>query len=443
MSNKKRKWNREQLLYILKEYYEKHGKAYQLDFCNKNGLPHYQTYIKEFGSWNNAKRMVGISNEEIEKRNRYTKEDVIYLFKKLVDKLGYISKFSELESIDDFPSTGTIYKYFNSYDALIECCGLNNNTIANGKYKEEFLISEIHRFVKEFNRIPTSRDFENLPGYPTRKTFTNHFGNFNNAIKLAGFEPTKLSQKEFEDKYKNKEYLSSIIFDYIHKYNKIPTLRELIKEHNHSLKWLYKQVYGSWNNALKELNLPLNAVSSYDDEFLEQEFHRFVKEHGRVPTYAEFNNSEYPSFWCYQNRFGSWNNAVIAYGYEINDSNRKYILDDGEICASSYEFDISTWLKSKNIQYKRNIKYADFIDNYKGKMDCDYVIIYNNEIWYVEMAGFLSDTDFNKYSEAEKNYFFKLKYKRKLLRRQGVNYIIIEPCDLKKKSLEEIFFFIK
>ena len=58
MSNKKRKWNREQLLYILKEYYEKHGKAYQLDFCNKNGLPHYQTYIKEFGSWNNAKRMV-------------------------------------------------------------------------------------------------------------------------------------------------------------------------------------------------------------------------------------------------------------------------------------------------------------------------------------------------------------------------------------------------
>jgi hypothetical protein len=58
------------------------------------------------------------------------------------------------------------------------------------------------------------------------------------------------------------------------------------------------------------------------------------------------------------------------------------------------------------------------------------------------MAGFLRGTDFNKFSNAEKKYYFKLKYKRKLLRRQGVNYLIIEPCDLKKKSLEEIFFFL-
>lgn len=437
------KYTDEELLEILKEYYNKNNKAEQRDFCNRNGLPSYQTYIKRFGSWNKAKSLINIPTN-IRSKYNISPELIIDKFKNLVRELDRIPSSDELSKIKGFPSLFTLYKHFDNYDDFVNKCGFSYNKISNGKFKKDFLINEIKRFVEEFNIIPIQTDFENLKGYPSRKTFSNHFKDFNEVIRLAGYEPQNLSQKEYDLKYRNKIYLSGIINDYINKYDKIPTLDELIKEHNnfHSLKLLYEQVYGSWNKALIELELPLNQVSRYTDDFLESEFHRFVEKHGRIPTYAEFNNSEYPSFWCYQNRFGSWNKAVVNYGYEPNDENRKYILDDGEICASSYEFDISTWLKSLNIIYDRDVNYIDFIDNYKGKMNCDYVIHHNNKLWYVEMAGFLRGTDFNKYSDAEKNYFFKLKYKRKLLRRQGVNYLIIEPCDLKKKSLEEIFFFL-
>lgn len=249
-------------------------------------------------------------------------------------------------------------------------------------------------------------------------------------------------KENHEEKY-NKEYLLNLIFDFKNKYGKVPTIKELHKELGLDYKLYYQKVFGSWNNALKEANLPLNSVSQYDDEFLHSEFERFVKTNSRIPTYAEFNNSEYPSFWCYQSRFGSWNKAVVAYGYEPNDKNRKYILENGEICASSYEHDISLWLQKENVKYDRNILYIDIDTNgYKGKMDCDYKIYINNEIWYVEMAGFLSSRDFKKLSREEQIYYFKLQYKKKLLKRSEVKYLIIYPSHLKEKSMEDIFYFL-
>lgn len=184
------------------------------------------------------------------------------------------------------------------------------------KYTKDELSSEIKRFVDEFDKIPIGKDFEKLKGYPSRKTFTNVFGNFNDAIRYAGFKPIGMNHRDNKIKY-NKEFLLSKIKEYININKKVPTMKDMTIFLGYEPKIYYIEVFGSWNNALQELNLPLNQVSHYSDEFLESEFHRFVAEHGRIPTYMEFNNSEYPSFWCYQNRFESWNNAVKSYGYNI------------------------------------------------------------------------------------------------------------------------------
>lgn len=433
-----KKYSDEELLEILRNEYTKNNKVLQRNFCVKNGLPRYQIYYKRFGSWNNAKKLVGIPIE-IKKSTKINKENLKRSFIKIVNEQGEIPSFKQLDKINDFPCSRAIYNFFETYDEFVIFCGFNHNKSSNGKLKDQFLLDEIKRFIKEFNRIPIQKDFENLKGYPSRKTFINHFGSFNKAIRQAGYEPKGLSIEENKYKY-TKEYLFRIINDYIKKYNEVPTMEKLNKEVEFEVKIYYKKVFDGWNNALKELNLPLNSVLHYEDEFLHSEFERFIKENGRIPVLQEFNNSEYPLFWCYQSRFGSWNNAVMAYGYEPNDSNRKYYMDDGEICASRYEYIISNWLKERNIKYDRNITYKE-IDQfgYKGKMDCDYKIYYNNKIWFVEMAGFLSGTDFKKFSSEEKNYFFKLKYKKKLLKRNEVNYVVIESTDMKNATFEEAF----
>jgi len=314
------------------------------------------------------------------------------------------------------------------------------------KFKKSELTDEIIRFISEFGRIPIAKDFEHLDGYPHRKTLTNHFGSFNDALRAAGVEPIKLSRKEHHLKYNNKEYLSSAIFDYIDATGEVPTLKKLIEYHSmHSLKNKYEKIYGGFNNALIELGLELNSVSQYTDDELRQYFENFVLKYKRIPRIHEFNKSkDYPSFWCYQKRYGSWNKAVIAYGYLPNDSNRKYVLDDGEICASAYEYDFSIWLKNKNIRYERNVLYRNIDLDYEGKMDCDYVITIGDNIYYIEVAGFISERE--KISDAEQMYLFKLRYKEKLLLRNGLKFLFLKPHhfdDFSFESETEYFLNLK
>jgi hypothetical protein len=221
-------------------------------------------------------------------------------------------------------------------------------------------------------------------------------------------------------------------------------MKELTIEIGFEPKSFYKKTFGSYNNTLKELNLPLNSVYQYDDNFLKNEFERFVKENKRTPNLLDFNNSEYPSFWCYQNRFSSWNKAILSYGYKPTDSNRKYYFDDGEVCDSSYEYDITNWLRNKGLVFKQNyyrkILYRTFIKNYECRRDCDYVINYNNEQWYVEVAGLC--TNHKTKSSMEKDYEKRFIIKQKLLEDSNLKYLIIYPHDLKEKSLEDIFYFI-
>ena len=67
----------------------------------------------------------------------------------------------------------------------------------------------------------------------------------------------------------------------------------------------------------------------YNKEFLISELHRFVVENGKNPKQIEMQRKfGYPSYKTYGNYFGSWNNALIKAGLELNYNN----LDGTEIC---------------------------------------------------------------------------------------------------------------
>ena len=242
----------------------------------------------------------------------------------------------------------------------------------------------------------------------------------------------------------NKDFLKDLVFDYIDKYNNIPTLKKLESYYGTSLSKYYGDYFGGWNNCLTELGLSLNSVQKYTDEELDNAFLGFVEEFGRVPSIRDFNNTGRPSFWCYQSRYGSWAETCIHYGFEPNCRKPHYYMEDGERCDSRFEYDISTWLKSKGIKYDRDVPYIDFTNNYNGKMNCDYrFTLDNGQVWYVEMAGFIDTDYFTKLTSREEElYFFKLKYKKKLFKENNLNYRIFHPSDLKNYTMEELFDFL-
>ena len=56
------------------------------------------------------------------------------------------------------------------------------------RYSDEFLISELHRFVSENNRNPRQINMQGKFGYPEFSTYHYRFGSFNIALEIAGLE---------------------------------------------------------------------------------------------------------------------------------------------------------------------------------------------------------------------------------------------------------------
>lgn len=63
------------------------------------------------------------------------------------------------------------------------------------------------------------------------------------------------------------------------------------------------------------LKLPEEEMKKYLLEFIKYFYYKEI----RVPTAKDFrNNPKYPSSHTYQNVFGSWNNAIVAAGFQTN-----------------------------------------------------------------------------------------------------------------------------
>jgi hypothetical protein len=66
---------------------------------------------------------------------------------------------------------------------------------------------------------------------------------------------------------------------------------------------------------------------SYTDEELLWYLVQFYEKYGRLPTYDDFtNNSKYPSYATYINRFGSWQNALKLVGLDVDSMVKKGII---------------------------------------------------------------------------------------------------------------------
>ena len=372
------------------------------------------------------------------------------------DKILELAKQTEgsvsIELLKEHELYYEMLKYWKNLTEFKNEFGLLKKQTFDGKtYSRDELINILQKFCNETGIIPTSlfMDKHNKEyGLPSRKTFVNKIGakSWKDVLLICGIDANKAKIHSMKEKpqHDDKDFLINLVHEYIDKYGAVPTLENLETYYGTSLSKYFGDYFGGWNNCLKELGLSLNSVQKYTDEELDNAFLGFVEEFGRVPSIRDFNNTGRPSFWCYQNRYGSWAETCIHYGFEPNCRKPHYYMDDGERCDSRFEYDISTWLKSKGITYDRDIPYVDFTNNYNGKMNCDYrFTLDNGQVWHVEMAGFIDTDDFTKLTSREEElYFFKLRYKKKLFRENNLNYKIFHPSDLKNHTMEELFDFL-
>jgi hypothetical protein len=63
------------------------------------------------------------------------------------------------------------------------------------KYTDEFLINELHRWVKDNGKVPTTDAWDASSGYPSRLTYQRRFGSWGTVLTMGGYPENRRGLK--------------------------------------------------------------------------------------------------------------------------------------------------------------------------------------------------------------------------------------------------------
>ena len=227
------------------------------------------------------------------------------------------------------------------------------------------------------------------------------------------------------------------------------------------------RIWGTFTNMIKDLGLQehdgyfrpndknyhshdevINSVKSVCDK---------VKTEGRTtvmyPDFKENIDIEISTIRRHCELDGTTLNKLVEkYGCKLQQAGNglNHTFSDGERIVSKYEYDFSNFLRTHglnfNVDYFRNIPYKSIDSSYSGKMNCDYLIIFNNKKVYIELAGILGNKGHQEAyrnntpikSKSKELYRQKLYQKRDIFERNGLDYYILLKDEMNEETYRNI-----
>ena len=196
-----------------------------------------------------------------------------------------------------------------------------------------------------------------------------------------------------------------------------PKQKKAIEERRNKHIWTKEE--RAKRGQLVRVNLSHYWKKPYSKKELLDKIRKFYFKNGRIPLKREFN-----MYREYQQRFGSWNNAIRLADFEPNSVifSKKFPAKDSHLCDSYAEKIIDDWLFKYRIKHERNIPYGN------TKMTADFSMG-NIRIEYFGLAG------------ENELYDRIIKKKRKLCQKARLKLIEIYPSDLFPNRLSKIINF--
>lgn len=164
----------------------------------------------------------------------------------------YLSK-NDYEKLNILPCACTISKVFNGWSNAKKSAGLPTRP-ARGEYNEKDCIESIRKAYNSLGHAPSIRDYDELGYSPSRKVIKKLFGDWNTAIKSAGFEPNNSKNYYPETKYNPEDCLKSLK-EAENKIGKSPTLEEYRNLQIKPSYSIFLKFFGSFNNAKEKIGM--------------------------------------------------------------------------------------------------------------------------------------------------------------------------------------------
>ena len=192
-------------------------------------------------------------------------------------------------------------------------------------YSDAELLEDIRAVADVVERPPSLQDYRNHGEYAAT-TITRRFESWQDAVARAGFEPHDADAEIREaDLLEELQRLADEL-------GKPPTVEAMNTDGTY---WAstYKRRFGSWSAALAEAGFePADArtADQITDGELLTAIERLAAEVDGSPTFQSMDDRGAYAARTYVNRFGSWNAAVEAAGFEPRSSGR---VDDAALLA--------------------------------------------------------------------------------------------------------------
>lgn len=399
-----------------------------------------------------------IINEIIKQSNELNYLDICILYKQFIETYKHVPTTAELNKKHNMPQARIINK-------ILKSNGITYNDFLNQFGKVSHVrtedVSRYDEYVKRFVEISKNTKtllkkdlFNNSYGLPSGSWFVKYCPDksvktYSDFICWCGLKPTK--------KIWNKEEVADILYKF-EKEKGSPIIRDDITLENLGFSEIViTRLFGSLNKCKKELGLkktlPNQPVSFeiYKDK-LDRALENIRKIKRDYITWKDIEqyDIEHKSITKAFKREGI---DIFAYikskGFLMNPSNYSfhYTFDDGERVLSSFEYDLSAYLKETgyvyNKDYFKDYMYSKIIP-IKNRTTCDYYI----SGLVIEIAGVI-DTDIDNWkikkfsSKQENNYRDSLIKKIDLLEENNIPYLLLFPSDfvnnLYKNKVDEYF----
>lgn len=463
------------------------------DYCLEEGIEtivtsSWKSYCKKKSEKDNCINHIVAKQNEMGVRyitpikNIFTKVEIITKYKELSAELnGKIPTHSDINAKakieSTFPNTYEISREYKYILELREACNIKESVIHNSKYSKEELILLLQAYINKYGYPLSKRNsFKSKFDMPSYESYVSVFGdNLVDIITQCGYSLTEDEIYNINSRgiasNKTKEEVIEIIVNMQSKLSR-PLMYDDFRNPNKNEVGItsIKKFWGSMNKMKKELGLKVIQESMIDKirtfNELKEDITRlcnkiYTEENRKIITYKDIDNDKsLLSSHTYYGVFKINNNTIRDFikslGFELLEGGRGliHIFEDGEKTKSSYEYEFSKYLKEKinleyNIDYIRDIRYREFISDYNGLLDCDYIINYQGRKIYIEVTGLLRDYEEYYYenkvinSNSKEKYRHHLMDKEKMFKDSGLEYYLLFPKNRNTKISMDFDFIDK
>lgn len=289
---------------------------------HEHGQYSAQAYYYYFDTWEETLEAAGLES------TKTTRSDLIEDLQRIQETVGNPSSWADaIRERGRYPLS-QIYSKFGDIDSALDAANIDKEV--RSPISKDQITAEISRLATD--GTPPTVDQMDAEGSYSARICGDRFGTWNDAVRAAGYEPSRVSTEYSDDELLNEiEHLAE-------EFGRPPTTREMI-EHGKYTASVYFRRFDSWNDAVSEAGyIPHKERREGGNQRIPMselldEIETVADEVGGRPTAEDMLEYGAYSITPYVSRFDSWNNALERAGFSPFTGTTEDLFSRDELLA--------------------------------------------------------------------------------------------------------------